>query len=115
MTGFERFEVLTALFPFVDVPVRKPRPVLVMSTGAFNTLHGHVIVAMITTGAESQWPSDSVILDLAAAGLKHRSVIRWKVFTLPISAIGRRIGTLAHGDRLAFEAACRTTLSGGAG
>ncbi len=98
-TAYERFDVLTALFPFIDVPVRKPRPVMVLSNGAFNTANGHVVTAMITTGAGSRWPSDHPISDLAAAGLKHPSVVRCKLFTLPNTQIGRRIGHLAAEDR----------------
>ena len=109
--AFERFDVLTALFPFLDIPVRKPRPILVLSVGAFNAGHGHVIGAMITTAAAGSWPSDHVIRDLAAAGLTHRSVVRWKVFTLPDSVIGRRIGALHEADRLAVEAAWTRTFS----
>ncbi|KQP58786.1 MULTISPECIES: type II toxin-antitoxin system PemK/MazF family toxin [unclassified Methylobacterium] len=112
MTDFERFDVVTALFPFLDVPRRKPRPVLVLSAKAFNALHGHVVGAMITTGAASHWPSDHVIHDLAPAGLSHRSVIRWKVFTLPFAEIGRRIGHLSETDRRTFGAACEAILPG---
>lgn len=96
---FERYDVLTALFPFVDVPVRKPRPVVVLSTRPFNGTHGHVVTAMITTGADSHWPSDVPIVDLAAAGLRHGSVIRCKLFTLPNGQIGRRIGHLGEPNR----------------
>ncbi|MCJ2125640.1 type II toxin-antitoxin system PemK/MazF family toxin [Methylobacterium sp. J-077] len=95
---FERYDVLTALFPFIDVPVRKPRPVVVLSNGSFNSAHGQVVAAMITTGADSHWPSDVPIIDLAAAGLRHGSVIRCKLFTPPNSQIGRRIGHLAEPD-----------------
>ncbi|RZK96452.1 MAG: type II toxin-antitoxin system PemK/MazF family toxin [Methylobacterium sp.] len=108
---FERFDVLTALFPFLDIPVRKPRPILVLSAGAFNAGHGHVIGAMITTAAAGSWPSDHVIQDLAAAGLKHRSVVRWKVFTLPDTVIGQRIGVLDGADRRAVDAAWARTFS----
>ncbi len=99
MTAFERFDVLTALFPFIDVPVRKPRPVKVLSNGTFNTANGPVVSAMITTGIGSHWPSDHLIIDLTAAGLKHPSVVRCKLFTLPNTQIGRRIGHLAEADR----------------
>ena len=111
MTTFERFEVPTALFPFLDIPVRKPRPVLVFSARTFNAEHGHVIGAMITTAAAGSWPSDHVIQNLEAAGLKHRSVVRWKIFTLPGSVIGRRIGALDEADRLAVDAAWIRTFS----
>lgn len=101
---FERYDVLTAFFPFVDVPVRKPRPVMVLSNSAFNAANGHVVTAMITTGAGSSWPSDQPIGDLAAAGLQHPSVIRCKLFTLPNGQIGRRIGHLAEPNRARLAA-----------
>lgn len=102
MTDFDRFDILTALFPFLDLPHRKPRPVLVLSDAGFNIAHGHLIAAMITTGADSHWPSDFLIADLHAAGLRHRSVVRWKVFTLSLSEIGRRIGRLSRSDAALF-------------
>ena len=112
MMDFERFEVVTALFPFIDMPQRKPRPVLILSAAEFNSRNGHIIGTMITTGAGSHWPSDHVILDLESAGLTHRSVIRWKVFTIPFSEIGRRIGRLSEADRSTFHRACETILPG---
>ncbi|MER2265906.1 type II toxin-antitoxin system PemK/MazF family toxin [Methylobacterium oxalidis] len=112
MTGYDRFDVLTALFPFVDIPQRKPRPILVLSTAAFNAAHGHLIAAMITTGAGSRWPSDHAIADLAAAGLQHPSVVRWKLFTLGFGRIGRRIGALAEADRHAVRARLDAILYG---
>jgi mRNA interferase MazF len=99
MTDCERWDVVTALFPFTDAPVRKPRPVLVLSHGGFNRQHGHVIGAMITTGAGSRWPSDHAIADLPTAGLSHPSFVRWKVFTLPVELLGRKIGALGDVDR----------------
>ena len=99
MTGCERWEVVTALFPFTESPVRKPRPVLVLSNGTFNRSHGHVIGCMITTGANSRWPSDHQISDLEAAGLSHPSLLRWKVFTLAGYLLGRKIGVLGEEDQ----------------
>jgi hypothetical protein len=40
MTAFERWDVVTALFPFTDIAVRRPRPVLVLSGAEFNQQHG---------------------------------------------------------------------------
>ena len=51
MTDFERWDIVTALFPFTEAPIRKPRPVLILSNGTFNRGHGHLIGCMITTGA----------------------------------------------------------------
>ena len=104
MIDCERWDLVTALFPFTDVAVRKPRPVLVLSHERFNRAHGHVVGCMVTTAAGSRWPSDRVIEDLGSAGLPHPSVVRWKVFTLPAALIGRRIGALSDGDRAGMEA-----------
>lgn len=111
MMDCEQWDVVTALFPFTDIPVRKPWPVLVLSGAGFNRDHGHVVGCMITTGAGSQWPSDHPIADLAAAGLPHPSVVRWKVFTLPGALLGRRIGALSETD-MRGVAARRTVILG---
>jgi mRNA-degrading endonuclease toxin of MazEF toxin-antitoxin module len=96
---FDRWDVAVALFPFTDIAVRKPRPVLVLSDRAFNRSHGHFIAAMITTGVDSRWPSDCPINDLQSCGLRHASVVRWKLFTLPKEVAPRRIGALGAIDR----------------
>ena len=93
---FDRWDVVTVLFPFRDIPVRKPRPVLVMSNAGFNRDQAHLAGTMITTGPGSSWPSDHRIDDLGAAGLPRPSLVRWKVFTLPYEMLGRRLGALAE-------------------
>jgi mRNA-degrading endonuclease toxin of MazEF toxin-antitoxin module len=110
--AFDRYEVVTALFPFTDVEIRKPRPALVLSGPSFNMEHRHLVASMITTGARSRWPSDHDIADLASTGLAHPSVVRWKVFTLPFTIIGRRIGALSRADREAVEIKVRAILGG---
>jgi mRNA interferase MazF len=72
---FNRWDVVTALFPFVEIAARKPRPVLVLSNLDFNRLHEQFIAAMITTGKTTVWPSDTAISDLNTAGLSHPSVV----------------------------------------
>jgi mRNA interferase MazF len=99
MMAFERWDVVTALFPFTDVAARRPRPVLVLSGSSFNRGHGHLIGCMITRAVRSRWPSDYNIVDLDPTGLRHESVVRWKLFTLPFTVVSRRIGSLAQIDR----------------
>jgi len=99
MIDCERWDVVTALFPFTETAVRKPRPVLVLSNRTFNRDHRHIMGAMITTAARSRWPSDHEITDLGTTGLEHASIVRWKLFTLPLALLGRRIGMLAPNDR----------------
>jgi mRNA-degrading endonuclease toxin of MazEF toxin-antitoxin module len=96
---FERFDVVVVAFPFVASTERKPRPALVLSTSAFNHDNHHSLLAMITRAAHTGWPSDHAIRDLSSAGLRHASVVRWKLFTLDNRIISRRIGRLESEDR----------------
>jgi mRNA interferase MazF len=95
---FEQFDVVVVPFPFVDTTRSKPRPALALSTRAFARTHGHTILAMITRGSTTRWPSDHAIGDLGPTGLRHPSVVRWKIFTLDTRVISRRIGRLATPD-----------------
>jgi mRNA interferase MazF len=104
-------EVVVVPFPFVDRPITKTRPALVLSSRDFNEEHDQSILAMITTGANSSWPSDIVIGDGEHAGLSHRSVVRWKVFTLPNQIILKRIGMLGAEDVAAVKHAARRHLA----
>ncbi len=104
---FDRFETAVVPFPFSDLPVQKRRPALVLSSREFNEESGQTIMAMITTAKDSAWPSDISISDIESAGLVANCVIRWKVMTLPNSAILRRLGKLSITD----ESTCRTRLN----
>jgi mRNA-degrading endonuclease toxin of MazEF toxin-antitoxin module len=105
---FEQFEVVVVPFPFVDSTRRKPRPALALSSRAFGHADGHSILAMITRGVTTRWPSDHPIDDLGPTGLRHPSVVRWKIFTLDNRVISRRIGRLAAPD----ARACGKALAG---
>jgi mRNA-degrading endonuclease toxin of MazEF toxin-antitoxin module len=92
-------DVVVVPFPFVDIPISKHRPALVLSTRAFNGDNGQTILAMITTGAGSSWPSDVSITDSDSAGLKHHSLVRWKVFTVQNILIVQKVGSMGEDDR----------------
>ena len=97
-------------FPFVDAATSKRRPTAVISNRDFNQKNGHVLLAMITTAANSFWPSDVRLTDLASAGLSHSSVIRMKVFTLPEGLIIRSIGELGGDDNSALRQCLSETV-----
>lgn len=103
-------DVAIVPFPFVEREVAKRRPALVLSRRSFNEDNAHTLFAMITTGARSSWASDLVLADWNAAGLSHRSLIRWKVFTLPNALVLRVAGALSETDRTAAAAALRSVL-----
>lgn len=107
---YERFDVVTVPFPFVDREAVKRRPALVVSSAPFTFAHPAAILAMITTASGLAWPSDVAIGDLGAAGLKNVSVVRMKMFTLDKSLILRRIGHLAAKDRRAVDRMLRDSL-----
>jgi mRNA interferase MazF len=101
----ERFDVVVVPFPFVDAARTKPRPALVLSSGAFNRANQHTVLAMITRATHTQWPSDHAIEDLRPTGLRAPSVVRFKVFTLDNRILQRRIGHLGDDEARACAAA----------
>ncbi len=101
----ERWQVVVVPFPFVDAPIAKRRPALVLSNARFNGASGQTICAMITTAARNQWPNDHAINDIESAGLRTACVVRWKVFTLENALISRNVGSVGEADRKHLRAA----------
>jgi mRNA interferase MazF len=104
-------DVVVARFPFAEGDRFKPRPALILSSEGFNRQHDQIIVAMITSGAGSLWPSDVPIADLASAGLSKRCVVRWKILTILRSDFGPTIGRLGPKDRARVAEAQRSIFA----
>lgn len=100
---FDRFDTAVVPFPFAEQAVLKRRPVVVLSSKAFNSANDATLVAMITTAKSTSWPSDVVLTDLDAAGLSTPCILRWRLTTLPNDLILRHLGRLCAVDRLACE------------
>jgi mRNA interferase MazF len=100
----DHWDIVLVPFPFVDIPVSKKRPALVISSRDFNSNNSHSICAMITTAKSSTWPSDHFLLEHETTGLVKNCYIRWKIFTLPNDIIVRRLGKLSAQDRISVEA-----------
>ena len=109
---FDAFDVVVVPFPFSDRSAAKRRPALVVSSTAFNKAHEQRVLAMITTAAKTVWPSDVPISDLAAAGLRAASVVRFKLFTLDGGLILRGIGALSRRDAETVMKALTQYLAG---
>lgn len=107
---YNQWDTVVVPFPFTDIAGAKSRPTVVISSARFNAEHGQSILAMITTARAGGWPTDHSIVDLATAGLRHDSVIRWKIFTLDNRIIQARIGHLAASDVRACERSLREVL-----
>lgn len=108
--AFDQWDVALSPFPFLDEPAAKLRPILVLSSGAFNNEHGLIVGAMITTASAGLWPSDYALTDLVHAGLRRPCVVRWKIFTLTIASVVRRIGAAGETDRRHLAARLGTIL-----
>lgn len=100
---FNQWDILVVPFPFVDSPQHKPRPVLVISNDKFNSANSHCIAAMITTASNTSWHGDTEITDLKVSGLKIKSYIRMKLFTLDSKIEPRSIGKLSKEDIANFK------------
>lgn len=108
---FKAFDIVVVPFPFTDRTAAKRRPALVVSdSAAFNAKVGHSVLAMITSAGHSNWPLDTGITNLPAAGLATNSVVRMKLFTLDHRLIIRKAGALAAADRNAVVQATRKLL-----
>ncbi|PCH82939.1 MAG: transcriptional modulator of MazE/toxin MazF [Piscirickettsiaceae bacterium] len=59
----------------------------------------------------SDWPLDTNIQDLDAAGLPSPSVVRMKLFTLDDRLVIRKAGQLSQRDKKAIKAALQQLLS----
>ena len=103
--------VVVVPYPFVEHPVVKVRPAVIISRRAFNVA-GHSLVAMITTAARSSWPEDRPLQDWAAAGLKRPCIVRFKIFTLQNEAVQRDLGRLTTNDLKRVHESLDRVLSG---
>ncbi|MGK7952983.1 MAG: type II toxin-antitoxin system PemK/MazF family toxin [Xenococcaceae cyanobacterium] len=97
---YKQFDVVVVPFPFTDSSATKKRPALVISDATtFNKSTKKSVMAMITTASHAPWALDISITDLPSAGLKAKSIVRMKLFTLDDALVIKKIGKLATGDR----------------
>jgi mRNA interferase MazF len=100
-------DVAIVPFPFTDLTISKVRPAVVLSKRDFNEENGNTILAMITTAKRSVWPSDILLADADAAGLRQDCYVRWKVFTLTNEMLQRCAGTLSVRDLRTVKSAVK--------
>lgn len=111
MSSLRPYRVVVVPFPFVDRAVARRRPALVVSSEPFNDAHPAVALAMITTARASDWPSDVVLKDWQAAGLKVACRVRFKLFTLDVELVLEQLGELSARDRRRVASGLRNTLA----
>jgi mRNA interferase MazF len=65
---FEPFDVVVVPFPFTDRASSKRRRAVVISTQAFNEIHGQLVLVMVTSAKGGDWPSDVPLTTGVARG-----------------------------------------------
>ena len=76
MPTFKPGDVIKIPFPYVEKPVQRHRPALVVSSSELQEIHGMLWVLMITSAENRPWAGDVEITDLEKAGLPAPSVVR---------------------------------------
>ena len=100
MSSLAPFALVRVPFPFSDRNAQKRRPALVLSRTDFQQRSGHLLLAMVTSANQSNWPLDWLIQDHEAAGLRQPCLVRMKLFTLDERLLLGELGQLAESDRL---------------
>ena len=104
MMNYKPGEVVIVPFPFIEKPVQKFRPALVLSNNPDGENNKHLVLAMITSAKRSRWASDVILNDWQSAGLRAESVVRWKIFTIEAELILEKRGSLNMNDIKAVRA-----------
>ena len=97
MDTLKSADVIIADFP--GVTGIKRRPAVVISTKEYHTNLGDVILGAVTTNlAIAKNPTDHLITDWKAAGLRRPSAFRTFLITLPQREVVAVIGHLSSSD-----------------
>jgi mRNA interferase MazF len=92
-----RGEVIWIDFP--GVVQTKPRPAVILSSAAYHATRPDIIIGLIASQiSKATSPTDFLIQDWKAAGLRLPSAFRAFLVTLPQSAIASTVGTLSVTD-----------------
>ncbi len=91
--------------------VRKKRPAVVISTDVYHAHHPDVILALVTTQvASATTPTDYLLLDWAAAGLRQSSAVR-VYLDLALRTDLKPIGSLSDRDWKEVQARLRLGMA----
>lgn len=101
-------DVVTAEFP--GVTGLKRRPAVIISTATYHSTRPDVMVGLLSSQiAVTAQPSDHLLLDWQAAGLRRPSLFRTFLATLPAQTV-TVIGHLSERDWRAVQQSLRTAL-----
>ena len=110
MNAFSRGDVVLVDFVFSDESGMKRRPALVISSPAYHGTRQEAVIAAITSNVKRSLFGDHLIADWQGAGLLFPSTVTGIIRTIKISAIGRRLGSLAKADAEAYDTLLKGSL-----
>lgn len=109
-TAFEPFTVVAAPFPYVERPILRRRPCLLIATPAATLPLAWVL--MITSADNEHWAGDVDVTDLTSAGLPYPSRIRSAKLATVETSVLKPLGRLASPDADAVRQVLRQALAG---
>ena len=109
-TVYDRGQIALVRFVFADEQGVKRRPVLVLSTSAYQGGRAEVIVAALTSNVARLLPGDYLVERWQAAGLPKPSVVTAILRTIKTPMIERALGVLDTRDLQAFSKRLRPLL-----
>ena len=112
MTGYSRGDVVLVPYPIGDRLSPKKRPAVVLSVSPESeAAAAEVVIAQITGHLDgASRTGDHKVARWQEAGLLRPSLVRCRLATLPVTAIIRKLGTLADEDLRGVEVGLRAAL-----
>lgn len=110
MPIFKPWDIVRVPFPYVERPVRRHRPALVLAGNEPDDRYRLLWIAMITSAANSGWDGDVLISDLTEAGLPIPSVVRPAKLATIEARDADRLGGLPPADQAAVSRYLRARL-----
>ncbi len=110
MPEVELLDVVAVPFPYVERPVVRQRPAVVLAKPPSGNRHPLLWVMMITTAIRRPWPGDILIADLASAGLPRPCLIRSAKVAVVENVAIERWGRLAEVDAARLRLSLQTLL-----
>ena len=110
MTAYSRGDVVLTSFVFTDESGTRRRPVVVVSSEAYQRGRQEIIVAAITSNIDRLLIGDHLISHWQIAGLLFPSVATGIIRTIKQSIIIRKLGSMSLMDMKAIEDKLKLSL-----
>ena len=110
MTVYNRGDIVLVGFVFSDESAKKLRPVVVISSAAYNRSRQEIIVAAITSNIRRRLFGDHLIAAWKGTGLLFPSLVTGIFRTIKQTIIDRKVGTMPKPEMQAIDLKLRQSL-----